>query len=162
MTDKFEEEIKNIARRSRKCRSAPEYSDTDREFLGAIEEFYVLARRAITYFNGASEGMRLSLLKLTQDSLDLFLDIQGRRGGFSISSPSGIVVLFDEDPNVLTVIGRKRKNDRNGEGKLTSAIQLIKISFRKENGVFVYMDNSGGAIDPHDIVALLIRWVSSA
>ncbi|MFI5323837.1 MAG: hypothetical protein ACHQ6U_09960 [Thermodesulfobacteriota bacterium] len=161
MTDSFEEEIKSIAGSSRKGKSAIELTETDKEFLGAIEEFYVIARRAVTYFNSSSAGQRLSLQKLTPDSLDLFLDIQGRRGGFSISSPSGIVVLFDEDPDLLTVIGRRRKSDGYVEGKLTSAIQLIKIRFRKENGVSVYRDNSGGAIDPHDIVALLIRWVSS-
>ena len=162
MTDNFEEEIKNIARCSPKGKEAPELTDTDKEFIEAIEEFYVLTRRAITYFNSASGGLKLSLQKLTPDSLDLFLDIQGRRGGFTVSSPAGIVVVFDEDPNLVTVIGRRRKSDGDGEGKLTSAIQLIKINFRKEDGVLVYRDNSGGQIYPHEIVTLLIKWLSSA
>lgn len=164
MADDFEDEIKNIALSGQKGKGggAPELSDTDKGFLGAIEEFYVLSRRAVTIYNGASEGIRLSLQRLTPDSLDLFLDIQGRRGGFSIASPSRIVVFFDEDPNLLTVIGKKRKTEKNGEGKLSSAIQLIKISFRKENNVFVYKDNAGGAVNPHDIITLLIKWVSSA
>jgi len=165
MADDFEDEIKKIARSGQKGQGhggAQELSDTDKEFLEAMEEFYVLSRRAVTFYNGASEGIRLSLQRLTPDSLDLFLDIQGRRGGFSIASPVRIVVFFDEDPNVLTVIGKRRKTERDGEGRLSSAIQLIKINFRKENNVFVYKDNSGGAVDPNDIVTLLIKWVSSA
>lgn len=165
MADDFEDEIKKIARSGQKGQGhggAQELSDTDKEFLEAMEEFYVLSRRAVTFYNGASEGVRLSLQRLTPDSLDLFLDIQGRRGGFSIASPARIVVFFDEAPNVLTVIGKKRKTERDGEGRLSSAIQLIKINFRKENNVLVYKDNSGGAVDPNDIVTLLIKWVSSA
>ena len=166
MADDFENDIRTIARSVQKGEGTPAaippLTDADKVFLAAIEEFYVLTRRAVTIFNDASPGMRLSLQRLTPDFLGLFLSIPGRRGGFSVFSPSRIVVLFDEDPNVLTVIGKKRRDEQNGEGKLSSAIQLIKVNFSKEDSAVVYKDNAGGLLDPHGLVTLLIRWVSAA
>jgi hypothetical protein len=166
MADNFENDIKEIARSVGKGEGLPAGAslpdDNDKIFLAAIDEFYVLTRRAVTIFNAESADVRLSLQRLTPDFLDLFLSITGRRGGFSVSSPSRIAILFDEDPNGLTVIGKKRKTEKNGEGKLSAAIQLIKISFEKSGDSIVYEDNSGGALDPHGLVTLFIRWVSAA
>ena len=166
MAQDFENDIREIARGVQQGEAGPAggtlISDTDKLFMAAIEEFYVLSRRAVTIFNDASPGRRLSLQRLTPDFLDLFLSIPGRRGGFSISSPSKIVILFDEDPDMLTVIGKKRKTEKNGEGKLSPAVQLIKINFRKEDNALAYRDNAGGALDPRSLVTLFIRWVSAA
>jgi hypothetical protein len=162
MAEDFEKDIREIARNAGRGKHAPELTETDKEFLAAIEEFYVLSRRAVTIFNDATAGMKLSLQRLTPDFLDLFLSIPGRRGGFSISSPSRIVILFDEDPDVLTVIGKKRKMEKNGEGKLSPAIQLIKVNFRKGDGAITYRDNAGSTLDPGNLVTLFIRWVSAA
>src|SRR3990167_3105087 len=166
MAQDFENEIREIARgvpegKSPSAGAAP-LTDIDKGFLAAIEEFYVLSRRAVTIFNDASPGMRLSLQRLTPDFLDLFLSIPGRRGGFSISSPSRIVILFDEEPDVLTVIGKRRKAAKGGEGKLSSAIQLIKVNFKMENNEVVYRDNAGGEIGRSSLVTLFIKWVSAA
>lgn len=165
MTDDFENGIREIAGSVRNGKAspagAPALTENDKAFLAAIEEFYVLSRRAVTVFNEAAPGVRLSLQRLTPDFLDLFLSIPGRRGGFSISSPSRIVILFDEDPDTLTVIGKKRKTEEDGEGKLSPAIQLIKVTFRKEEGAIAYRDNTGGALDPKGLVTLFIRWVSA-
>jgi len=166
MDKDFEDEIREIARSARKGgRSGAAVSgtgETDKLFLSAIEEFYVLSRRAVTIFNDESTGLRLSLQRLTPDFLDLFLSIPGRRGGFSVSSPSRIVILFDEDPSGLTLIGKKRKTEKDGEGKLSPAIQLIKIGFGSGDNAIVYKGNSGGAPGPGGLVALFIRWVSAA
>jgi len=166
MAQDFENEIREIARGVPEGKYPPAgaapLTDIDKGFLAAIEEFYVLSRRAVTIFNDASPGMRLSLQRLTPDFLDLFLSIPGRRGGFSISSPSRIVILFDEDPDVLTVIGKRRKAAKDGEGKLSSAIQLIKVNFKMGNNEVVYRDNAGGALDPESLVTLFIKWVSAA
>jgi len=166
MAQDFENDIREIARGIQQGDAGPAggnpLTDTDKLFMSAIEEFYVLSRRAVTIFNDASTGRRLSLQRLTPDFLDLFLSIPGRRGGFSISSPSRIVILFDEDPDVLTVIGKKRKTEKNGEGKLSPAVQLIKVNFRKEGDAIAYRDNAGGPLDPGSLVTLFIRWVSAA
>jgi len=166
MAEEFDNDIREIARSVQAGKTpsagAPELTDTDKDFLAAIEDLYVHFRRAITIFNDVSQGMRLSLQRLTPDFLDLFLSIPGRRGGFSVFSPSRIVILFDEDPNVLTVIGKKRISGKDGEGKLSPAIQLIKINFRKEENTINYKDNAGGALELHSLVTLIIKWVSAA
>ena len=90
----------------------------------------------------------------------LFLNIPGRLAGFSIISPTGIVIFFDEDPNIITVIGKKRKSGGQDAGKLSPAVQLMKIHYRAdEDGIF-FRDNSGAAIEPEGLVPLFIRWVS--
>jgi hypothetical protein len=166
MAEEFDNDIREIARSLQGGKTssagAPALTDTDKEFLAAIEDLYVHFRRAITIFNDVSPGMRLSLQRLTPDFLDLFLSIPGRRGGFSVFSPSRIVILFDEDPNVLTVIGKRRRTEKDGEGKLSPAVQLIKINFRKEGNTITYRDNAGGALELHGLVTLIIKWVSAA
>jgi len=166
MAQDFENDIREIARGVQEGEARPaggtQLKDTDKLFMAAIEEFYVLSRRAVTIFNDESPGRRLSLQRLTPDFLDLFLSIPGRRGGFSISSPSKIVILFDEDPDILTVIGKKRKTTKDGEGKLSPAVQLIKVNFRKEGDAIAYRDNAGGSLDPGSLVTLFVRWVSAA
>jgi hypothetical protein len=166
MAEEFDNDIREIARGIEKGKGsrvgAPELTDTDKAFLAAIEDFYVHFRRAITIFNDASPGMKLSLQRLTPDFLDLFLSIPGRRGGFSVFSPSRIIILFDEDPDLLTVIGKKRRTEQDGEGKLSAAIQLIKINFRKEENAITYRDNAGGRLELHGLITLLIKWVSAS
>ncbi|MEW6144011.1 MAG: hypothetical protein AB1598_03225 [Thermodesulfobacteriota bacterium] len=166
MAEEFDNDIREIARSVLSGKgsrvSSYELSDTDKGFLAAIEDFYVHFRRAITVFNEASPGMKLSLQRLTPDFLDLFLSIPGRRGGFSVFSPSRIIILFDEDPDVLTVIGKKRRTEEDGEGKLSAAIQLIKINFRKEDNTIAYRDNAGGTLELHALITLLIKWVSAS
>jgi len=72
------------------------------------------------------------------------------------------VILFDEDPDVLTVIGKKRRTEKDGEGKLSPTVQLIKINFRKEDNTITYRDNAGGTLELHSLVTLIIKWVSAA
>ncbi|HVY55410.1 MAG TPA: hypothetical protein VHC46_06605 [Thermodesulfobacteriota bacterium] len=164
MAEEFDNDIREIARSVQKSTNIapPALTDTDKAFLAAIEDLYVHFRRAITIFNEASPGMRLSLQRLTPDFLDLFLTIPGRRGGFSVFSPSRIIILFDEDPNVLTVIGKKRITEKDGGGKLSPAIQLIKVNFKKEDNTIAYKDNAGGPVELHGLVTLIIKWVSAA
>ncbi len=166
MAEEFDDDIREIARSVQNAKGsgadASALTDTDKAFLAAIEDLYVHFRRAITVFNEASPGMRLSLQRLTPDFLDLFLSLPGRRGGFSVFSPSRLVILFDEDPNVLTVIGKKRVAERDGAGKLSPAIQLIKINFYREVNTITYRDNAGGPVELHGLVTLIIKWVSAA
>ncbi len=166
MAEEFDDDIREIARGLKEGKAsaagAPAPTDADKGFLAAIEDLYVHFRRGITIFNEASPGMRLSLQRLTPDFLDLFLSIPGRRGGFSVFSPSRIVILFDEDPSVLTVIGKKRMTGKDGEGKLSPAMQLIKINFRQEGNTITYRDNAGGPLELHSLVTLIIKWVSAA
>jgi len=89
----------------------------------------------------------------------MFLEIPGRRGGFCIISPNKIVIFFDEDPNTITVIGKIRNNQSRVSQNSAKVVQLLKATFSNIEGEFQYKDNTGGTLDPYDIVALLIKWV---
>ncbi|MEQ9618886.1 MAG: hypothetical protein RIG61_06900 [Deltaproteobacteria bacterium] len=164
MTDNFSDEIKKIARsmgagKGEDSQGSLPAGESDREFVTVLDRFFKISEEGVRIFNRESQGIRLSIHKLSPEFLDLFLDIPGRRGGFSIVSPFRIVIIFDEDPALITVIGKQRKTDG---GKLSPAIQLIKTGFSVGTDGIEYRDNSGGRIEPREIVPLFIRWVSSS
>jgi hypothetical protein len=137
-------------------------TEKEKTVQAAVEEFYAVSRRAITIYNEVSGGAKLALNRLTPDFLDLFLNIPGRLAGFSIISPTGIVIFFDEDPDMITIIGKKRRPDGHDAGKLSPAVQLMKIYYRKDEEKITFRDNSGSAVRPEGLVPLFIRWVSQA
>lgn len=166
MTDNFSDEIKKIAGNVRVGNSEDSQNslsggESDREFVMVLDRFFKISEEGVHIFNRESQGMKLAIHKLSPEFFDLFLDIPGRRGGFSIVSPYRIVIIFDEDPALITVIGKQRKNEGGTLGKLSPAIQLIKIGFSTDQEEIKYRDNSGGRVKPRDIVPLFIRWVSS-
>ncbi len=129
---------------------------TDSDFLNAIQELYSISEKAVA--SSASSKEALTIYRLPLEFLEIFLDIPGRRAGFCVISSSKLVVFFDEDPNLITVIGKVR-NKEQGHSQITSkAVQLFKISFDVIEGGFKYKDNTGGALDPGDIVDLVIKW----
>lgn len=165
MNDEFKEEIKKIALGAKAGNEAvpgqSQDSPRDREFLRVIDEFFSCSREAVDIYNEASGAGVLSLHRLPPEFLNLFLDIPGRRGGLSIVSPRRMVILFDEDPDLVTVIGKKRNRDGSAESRLSTAVQLIKVNFTAGKDGIAYTDNSGGAVDARGLVTLFIRWVTS-
>lgn len=166
MDYEFRDEITKIAA-ARAAENAarheqPDDAEAEKEKAvhAAMEEFYAVSRRAITIYNEVSGGVKLALNRLTPDFLDLFLNIPGRLAGFSIISPTGIVIFFDEDPGMITVIGKKRRPDGQDGGKLSPAVQLMKIHFKRDEKGITFKDNSGAAIKPEGLLPLFIRWVS--
>ena len=166
MDNDFNDEITKIAAARAAERAArheppdPAETEKEKEVHAAMEEFYSVSRRAITIYNGVTGVVKLALNRLTPDFLDLFLNIPGRLAGFSIISSTGIVIYFDEDPNIITVIGKKRKSGGQDAGKLSPAVQLMKIHYRADESGIFFRDNSGAAIEPEGLVPLFIRWVS--
>lgn len=160
MDESFAEGIKKLAEASagKETPASATGIEEDKDFLRAIEGFYAVARRAVTIYNEASPGLKLSLNRLTPEFLDLLLNIPGRRGGFSIISPGGIVILFDEDPDTLTVIGKKRKPKGR---ELSRAVNLIKVDFIRVGETVQYRDNTGGRVEPEALVTLFIKWLTS-
>ena len=124
-------------------------------YIDVLDELYSISEKAV-----ASSQETLTLYKLPSEFLEIFLDIPGRRGGFCIISSSKLVVLFDEDPNLITVIGKIR-NKESAIQNSTKSSQLLKVSFSKVGGKYKYKDNTGGHLDPYEIIALLTRWVVS-
>ena len=162
----FKDEITKLAAARAAERAArhepPDAVETEKEKTvhAAMEEFYAVSRRAITIYNEVTGAAKLALNRLTPDFLDLFLNIPGRLAGFSIISSTGIVIFFDEDPDIITVIGKKRKSEGQDPGKLAPAVQLMKIHYRTDENRIIFRDNSGAAVEPEGLLPLFVRWVS--
>lgn len=166
MTEEFREEIREIAEMVKGSIDAardvvPHADNVDEPCLEAVGEFFDAASRAVEIFNDVIRKRTLSIHRLNPEFFELFLGIPGRRDGFTMVSPHKIVILFDDEPSTLTVIGKKRTKDGAG-AVLTPSKQLIKVTFNKNNeGTIYYTDNAGGRVDPYRLTALFIRWIST-
>lgn len=163
MNSDFEDQIIAIAQ-NYKNQEEPkalklETNSGDKSYLQAIENLFLISQQAVDIFNSNSKSDMLSASILPKEFLEMFLEIPGRRGGASIISPNKIVIFFDEDPNTITVIGKIRNNQSGVSQNSAKVAQLIKATFSNIEGEFQYKDNTGGILDPYDIVALLIKWV---
>ncbi len=132
--------------------------DKRSDYVLVLDDIYTYAESAV---ESKSSIDSLTVYRLPPEFLEMFLDIPGRRGGFCIVSPSKLVTFFDEDPNLITVIGKIRNKEQGTSQISAKAIQLFKISFENIEGEFKYKDNTGGALDPGDIVDLVIKWAVS-
>ncbi len=138
-----------------------ETPNTDTNFVNVLDNLYSISKSAIETLNSKVSNKDLSIYKLPTEFLEMFLDIPGRRGGFCIISPSKMVTFFDEDPNLITVIGKNR-NKKGAVAQVSSkTTQLLKLSFSNVGGKYEYKDNTGGAIDPTSIVDIIVNWVQS-
>jgi hypothetical protein len=163
MNKDFENEIRAIAE-SNKERDKGTSRDiapdsNDQNYIEVIQEFFSISEKAVNIYNSNSKTEVLSVSMLPKEFLEIFLEIPGRRGGFCIISPIKFVIFFDEDPDLITVIGKTR-NSKSANNITSKAAQLLKVSFSKVDDKYEYRDNTGGALNPYDIVSLLIRWVS--
>jgi len=162
MKKNFEAEISAIAKSNlNKKRKSAEASGngSDDIYLEVLENFLSLSEKAALIYNTASNSEVLSVYNIPKEFLEMFLDIPGRRGGFCLISPLKIVVFFDEDPQLVTVIGRSRNLDtKSSHSKVT---QLFKISYSIKGQEYEYKDNTGGVLDPYDIVSILVRWITA-
>ena len=165
MKKNFEAEISAIAKSNlNKNRQSAEVSDNgshDHVYIEVLQKFLSISKESVKIYNTAVNSRVLSVYDLPKEFLEMFLDIPGRRGGFCLISPFKIVVFFDEDPQLITVIGRSRNLDTKESGSTSKATQLFKISFSKKSGEYIYKDNTGGVIDPYDIVSILVRWITA-
>ncbi len=164
MNKDFENEIIEIAKSHQdQDNYKPEtlqHSSEDEEYVEVIEHFFSISKEAVNIYNSNIAREVLSVYKLPKEFLEMFLEIPGRRGGFCIISPGKLVIFFDEDPQIITVIGKTRSS----EGKNNSSLkvnQLLKVSFSKKDQKYQYKDNAGGVLEPYEIVSLLIRWVTT-
>ncbi len=167
MSDEFKKEIKDLARKyEEKLRhtTASEGSDrgADADFEAVLAEFFKISEDGATIFNESVKEDRLKVYKLPADFLEIFLSIPGRRGGLSIVSPERLAVFFDEDPDVITVIGKLRSHGSSIQANVNKSLQLIKISYSKTDKGYEYKDNTGKALDSGEIIAVIIGWLVSS
>jgi len=136
------------------------HTPEDELYLEVIDHLYCMSALAVDVFNSSAESEVLSVYKLPGEFLEMFLDITGRRGGFCLISPDKTVIFFDEDPNIITVIGKSR-NTIGKENASAKTVQLFKISISKNDKLLEYRDNTGGVLDPYDIILVLVSWVTA-
>ncbi len=165
MNKDFENEIRAISKanleRDKEVLANKTPDSEEQDYLNVIQEFLTISEEAVNIYNSNSKTEVLSVCKLPKEFLEMFLEIPGRRGGGCIISPTRLVVFFDEDPQIITVIGEIR-NSKDAQNKTSSkATQLLKVSFSHNAGKYEYKDNTGGVLLPYDIVSLLIKWVAA-
>lgn len=160
MKKDFEKEIISLASNyGVKGNENSEFFSKDRPYIEALDNLFIIAQNAALIFNSSAKYEALSVYKLPKEYLEMFLEIPGRRGGFCIISPDKIVVFFDEEPNTITVIGKNRNSQSGITQSSVKIVQLLKATFLHEKDGFKYKDNTGGQLNPYDIVTLLIKWV---
>ena len=163
MKKSFEAEISSIAKSNNnkeRQRAQAANNSSDDIYIEVLQNFLSVIEEAVNNYNTAVNSEVLSAYNLPKDFLEMFLDIPGRRGGFCLVSPIKIAVFFDEDPQIITVIGKSRKvgGEESGSPRTT---QLFKISFSKTGKDYKYKDNTGGVIDPYDIVSIIVKWITA-
>lgn len=165
MNKDFENEIRAIAQSNKDRDKEPSETlkahSNDKNYTEVLEKLFSISEKAVNIYNSSSDEEALSVYKLPIEFLEMFLEIPGRRGGFCIISLTKLVIFFDEDPDLITVIGKIRNLNKNRNITASKATQLLKVSFSNKSGKYEYKDNTGGKLNPYDIVSLLIRWVSS-
>ena len=165
MNKDFENEIRAIAQsnkdRYKEPSGAVKAHSNDKNYTEVLEKLFSISEKAVNIYNSNTATEDLSVYKLPIEFLEMFLEIPGRRGGFCIISLTKLVIFFDEDPDLITVIGKIRNLNKNRNNTTSKTTQLLKVSFSNKSGKYEYKDNTGGKLNPYDIVSLLIRWVSS-
>ncbi|MEM7008314.1 MAG: hypothetical protein AAF462_04190 [Thermodesulfobacteriota bacterium] len=129
---------------------------SDSDYTDALGLLFLTAKNTVE-----SSKEVLSIYNLPTEFLEIFLDIPGRRGGFCIISSSKYVVFFDEEPNTITIIGKNRSKQSGLAQNSSKTSQLLKVSFSNVDGKYQYKDNTGGIINPNDIVDITINWALS-
>jgi len=165
MNKDFENEIRAIAQSNKDRDKEPSETlkthSNDKNYTEVLEKLFSISEKAVNIYNSSSDGKALSVYRLPIEFLEMFLEIPGRRGGFCIISLTKLVIFFDEYPDLITVVGKIRNLNKNRNNTTSKTTQLLKVSFSNRNGKYEYKDNTGGKLNPYDIVSLLIRWVSS-
>lgn len=166
MSDDFEASIKRLAEsaaaktsdNSNKKGSAPE-NDTD--IKNVLEEFLKVSQKGADIYNKARNLEELKVYELPSDFLEVFLGIPGRNGGLSFVSENKLAVFFDEDPSMITVIGKMRNNKDGIQTVPNKSLKLLQISFSKSETGYLYKDNTGDRLSCEGAVAAVIGWLVS-
>ena len=161
----FKKEIRTMAKEKVKSAAEEKPSQTKSDVRTEIKEvmniFFNISELGVGIFNQGLANGKLSIYELSEELLTLFLNLHGKRLGFCLVAEEKFVVFLDENPSQLVVLGKKRQSFGTGENALTKARQLIRITFEKSDGGYVFKDNTGSFLDPEEIVLHIIKWAVS-
>ncbi len=81
---------------------------------------------------------------------------------FCLIGMGAYVIFVDDTRGEILVLGRKKGGGQGGNLPKTNTIQLIKITVGYASGVLSMKDNTGAPLNPLEVMALVIKWVTSA
>jgi len=158
----FREKILNIAERKKHTGNKRLISSESNSMSFDLNEvmniLYDKTESGVNVYNEVSEGGELSIFRLPEELLQVFLNVPGKQIGFCLMSDIKFVLFIGEVPNEVIVLGKKRQSYGNKESFLARAIQLIRIKFEQSGNMYSYRDNTGSLIDPEEIIIHIINW----
>jgi hypothetical protein len=161
----FREKIISIAVRKKqtgdKRSVSPEGDNSGSNLNEVINIMYGKAELGVNIYNEASKGGDLSIFRLPEELLQVFLNAPTNQIGFCLLSDLKFVLFIGEPPDAVVVLGKKRQSSGSGETFLARARQLIRIKFEHSENNYSYEDNTRSLIDPDEIIVHIINWAVS-
>lgn len=158
----FREKILNIADRkkqiSNKRSIEPEGNILSINLKEVMNILYGKTELGVNIYNEVINGGGLSIFRLPEELLQVFLNVPGKQIGFCLMSDIKFVLFIGEVPDEVLVLGKKRQSSGSREPFVTRAIQLIRIKFERSGNIYSYEDNTGSLIDPDEIIIHIIKW----
>ncbi len=126
----------------------------------AIDRFRRIGQEAVRLYNDAVGDEVLWIVDTPPIVLRTFLRFDDNRRGFSLLSRARYAVFLDNPPYGVLVLGRElaRPGDQTREKR--DMIQLIGLRIEGSGQGLNVTDSNGSPLDPAEIVALVVRWVS--
>ncbi|MGB7292692.1 MAG: hypothetical protein WBD99_11010 [Thermodesulfobacteriota bacterium] len=158
----FRDKIMNIAERKRQIGNRrsipPEDNNSSTDLKEVMNILYGKTELGVNIYNEAIIIRELSIFRLPEELLQVFLNGSGNQIGFCLMSDLKFVLFIGKFPNEVLVLGKKRQSSESGETFLTRAIRLIRIKFEHSGNTYSYQDNTGTLIDPDEIIIHIINW----
>lgn len=159
----FRKDIMNIAERKKQISDkkliSREDNSSSSNLIEVMNIFYAKAEQGVNIYNKAIEGGELSIFKLPEELLQVFLNVPGKQIGFCLMSDIKFVLFIIGDvPHEVLIFGKRRQSSGSREPFLARATQLIRIKIERSGNIYRYEDNTGSPIDPDEIVVHIINW----
>lgn len=158
----FRERITNIAegrkQTGNKGSISPEGDNLIIDLKEVMNDLYDKTELGVNVYNEVAEVRELSIFRLPEELLQVFLNVPGKQIGFCLMSEIKFVLFIGELPDEVLVLGKKRQSYGNKGPFLARAIQLIRIKFEQSGSTYSYRDNTGSLIDPEEIIIHILNW----
>lgn len=128
----------------------------------AMDELMSIGAEGVEVYNGALGCDELFIYETPSEVLSTFLNFSSNRLGFCLIGMGAYVIFVDDTQEEILVLGRKKGGGQGGNLPKTNTIQLIKITVGYASGVLSMKDNTGAPLNPLEVMALVIKWVTSA
>lgn len=167
--DDFRETIARLASaaaagaRDHDAETAGDGAACDSLLVRALEHLFGLGCEAATVYNGVLGTEELVAYDTPPAVLNAFLNFRGVRRGFAIIGAERYALFVDSPPDGVLVLGTKTERPDAAVDLRTRTRQLIRLCLSAgEDGTVVYRDTTGGVLDPEEVVALVVGWVSGS